>query len=112
VKLEWTESDGVRGTFRYAHNEYVQLAAELGAVGLGLLVALLLALARLLWQAHAAHPSLVVWAGVVAGTVALAVHSGFDFVWHLPAIPLTAAALIGLVTRPVGHASTFTVPPQ
>ena len=36
-------------------------------------------------------------AGVVAAGVAFAVHSGFDFVWHLPAIVLIVTLLIGIV---------------
>jgi len=35
--------------------------------------------------------------GVVAAAAAFAVHSGFDFVWHLPAIVLTVTLLVGLV---------------
>jgi hypothetical protein len=34
---------------------------------------------------------------VVAGAAAFAVHSGFDFVWHLPAVVLTVVLLIGAV---------------
>jgi hypothetical protein len=37
---------------------------------------------------------------VVAGICAFAVHGAFDFVWHVPAIPLMAAALVGLVLPP------------
>jgi hypothetical protein len=33
----------------------------------------------------------------VAATAAFAVHSGFDFVWHLPAVVLTVCLLAGLV---------------
>ena len=42
--------------FRYAHNEYIQVAAELGLVGLSLLAILLVALGRLLWSARATSP--------------------------------------------------------
>jgi len=35
-------------------------------------------------------------AGAVAGLVALAVHSGFDFLWHIPVLPLLGGLLIGL----------------
>jgi hypothetical protein len=34
---------------------------------------------------------------VIAATAAFAIHSGFDFVWHLPAIVLTVTLLVGLV---------------
>jgi hypothetical protein len=31
----------------------------------------------------------------VAALVALAVHSSFDFLWHVPLIPLAAAVIVG-----------------
>jgi hypothetical protein len=100
AELQWTGPDGVQGTLRYAHNEYAQLAAELGLVGVVLLAAVMVGLVWCLWQARGACGSSALWAGVVAGTSAFAVHSGLDFIWHMPAIPLLAAALVGLVIPP------------
>jgi O-antigen ligase len=45
-------ADGGTRIFGYAHNEYAQVAAELGLVGLALLAVLLVALGRLLWRAR------------------------------------------------------------
>ena len=100
VEWRWTHANGASTTVRYVHNEYVQLTAELGLVGAALLSAALLMLAWALWKLRDAGPSRPLWAGVVAGICALAVHSAFDFVWHIPAIPLVAAALAGLVLPP------------
>jgi O-Antigen ligase len=97
--LTWVE-DGRRVTSRYAHNEYLQALAELGLVGLALLSALLVSAGWTVWRGRLHAPSLTVWAGAVAGLAALAVHSAFDFLWHLPAIPLTGAVLAGLVLPP------------
>jgi hypothetical protein len=36
------------------------------------------------------------WAGCAAGLGAMTVHSGLDFLWQLPVIPLTGALLAGL----------------
>jgi hypothetical protein len=98
--------------YRYAHNEYLQVLAELGIVG-GLLLATLLAtLLWRLWQSRRTGGA--VSAGALAATLALALHAGFDFVWHIPAIPLVAAALVGLaspdipagrITQPAGETS-------
>jgi hypothetical protein len=68
-------------------------------VGLALLAILLAALARLLWRARPTGHSGAgaTWAGVVAAVAAFAVHSGFDFVWHLPASVLIVTLLVGLV---------------
>jgi O-antigen ligase len=84
-------------TSRYAHNEYLQVLAELGFVGLALLVVLLASLAWTVWRGRPHAPSTAVWAGAAAGLAALAVHSALDFLWHLPAIPLAGAVLAGLV---------------
>ena len=100
VEWRWMHANGSSTTVRYVHNEYVQLTAELGLVGAALLAAALLTLAWALWKRRDAGPSRPLWAGVVAGICALAVHSASDFVWHIPAIPLVAAALVGLVLPP------------
>jgi O-antigen ligase len=67
--LRWKGHDHGSQLYTYVHNEYLQITAELGLVGLALL----------------------------AAAAAFAVHSGFDFVWHLPAIVLTVTLLVGLV---------------
>ena len=103
ARLHWIEPDGRGGTLRYAHNDNVQVAADLGLVGGVLLVALLVATALLLRRARGWGAPHTVWAGVVSAAVAVAVHSGLDFLWHIPAIPMTVAALVGLVTPVTVH---------
>jgi O-antigen ligase len=110
--LTWVQ-DSRRVTSRYVHNEYLQVLVELGVVGLALLVALLASVAWAVWRGRPHAPSTVSWAGAAAGLAALAVHSGLDFLWHLPAIALAGAVLAGLVlptaidqeggTQPPGH---------
>jgi O-Antigen ligase len=106
AELRWTGSDGATRFFTYVHNEYVQLTAELGVIGLVLLLLLLVGVAGLLRAARSTGPAgatwasatsaSATWAGAVAAAVTLAVHSAFDFVWHLPAIPLAVALLVGM----------------
>jgi hypothetical protein len=96
ARLRWTGPDGNTNGIRYAHNEYLQVTAELGLVGAALLIVLLAAIGWLLLAARRRGPTPAMWAGVVAGLTAFAAHSAVDFLWQLPAIPLTAAALIGL----------------
>ena len=101
--LRWKGHDHGSQLYTYVHNEYLQVAAKLGLVGLVLLAALLVGITRLLWGARPTGPAGATWAGVIAATAAFAVPSGFDFVWHLPAIVLTVTLPIGLVlprTRP------------
>jgi O-antigen ligase len=100
ARFTWTTSDGRIASVRYAHNEYLQVLAELGAVGLIALLAFFAAVGRAVSRGRAAAPSPEVFAGAVAGLVALAVHSGFDFPWHVPAVPLAGALLAGVAMPP------------
>jgi O-antigen ligase len=104
--LTWVTGNG-SSVYRYAHNEYVQVLAELGAVGGLLLAVMLLAIIRRLYQARRENE--VIGAGALAATTALAIHAAFDFVWHIPGISLLAAALVGLAS-PRLPASTITQP--
>ena len=83
---------------RFVHNEYLQVAVELGMVGAVLLLAVLAAIGHALWLARAAGGA--PWAGVAAALVATAVYGSYDFVWHLPAIPFIAVLLAGTATVP------------
>jgi O-antigen ligase len=96
--LTWERADGAVLVARYAHNEYLQVLAELGVMGLGLLLLLLALIARTVVHCPLRDRMRPVWAGVAAGLVALGVHGLFDFGWHLPAIALTGAVLVGIVT--------------
>ncbi len=93
--LRWKGQGHGTQLFAYVHNEYLQVAAELGLVGLVLLALLLVAIACLLWRARATGGPGATWAGAAAAAAAFATHSGFDFVWHLPAIVLTVTLLVG-----------------
>lgn len=94
--LSWTDSDGRRLTARYVHNEYLQVAAELGLIGFALLVVLLCAIGRSVWRARPRGVSDEQWAGVVAGLTSVAFHSSVEFLWQIPALPLVIALLIAI----------------
>ncbi|MDQ3897494.1 MAG: O-antigen ligase family protein [Actinomycetota bacterium] len=96
ARLSWTTRDGTTLVARYAHNEYLQVLLELGAVGLVLLLAVLIAVARSVRHGRVHHIAVPLWAGATAGLVALAVGSGLDFLWHVPAVPLVAGLLFGI----------------
>jgi hypothetical protein len=96
ASFTWTLPDGRVVTGRYAHNEYLQVLVELGALGFALLVCVLVAVAVTVRRGRAVASSPLLWAGATAGLAALLVHSGFDFLWQLPVVPLTGALLAGL----------------
>ena len=54
--LRWKGHDHGSQLYAYVHNEYLQVTAELGLVGLGLLAVLLVAITRLLWRARPTGP--------------------------------------------------------
>jgi O-antigen ligase len=94
--LRWTSPGGGLNVDRYAHNEYLQVLTDLGIAGAALAAIFMAAAWRLLWRARAALPGRALWAGAVAAGTAFLLHSGFDFLWQVPAIPLTVAAIVGL----------------
>ena len=85
----------------FAHNEYLQIVAELGVIGLTLVIlsglvggqrmVRLVRLSRTSWKQ-------ALGLGGLIGLAGLAVHSLGDFPWRLPAVAFQAAAVMGLVT--------------
>lgn len=74
---------------RWVHHEYLELAVELGAVGLLLGIALgLSVLARLAIAGGAGTAA-------AAAVAIVALHGSVDHVWHVPALLLVVALLVG-----------------
>jgi O-Antigen ligase len=98
----WSTHRPVKIHIRNAHSLYLETLAELGVVGLAVL---LVALLPPLWVGlhRRVHP---LSAPVMAAYIAFLVHTGGDWTWQLPAIGLAAiacgAAAIGLVAEPEG----------
>jgi O-antigen ligase len=87
--------------FDHAHNDYAEIAADTGLVGLSLLAVLVLATLRRAWQllTTRGQPTATkgaAYAGVMAITC-LMLHSMVDFNLQIPANALTACALLALV---------------
>jgi O-antigen ligase len=100
-QLSWHAPDGSLRAFAYAHDEYLQLLAELGLIGLICLLGCAITLVRLLARSRpATGTNRAPWAIGVAALLSTAVSMAFDFTGHFPAITLTAAALIGCATGP------------
>jgi O-Antigen ligase len=99
--LRWKDQYGGLRMQQFLHDEYLQVLAELGAIGLLWLIAFMIGLAGLLWRGRTGSGGSALWAGVLAACAAAAVQAGLDFVWHIPVVPLTVAVLIGLAIRSV-----------
>jgi len=87
-------SPEVRYFYAHAHNDLLQFAAEGGAVGVLLLLALLASLGRRLFAAlRGDYGALAI--GAAVGLSAALLHSLIDFNFHLPANAAVAAVLAG-----------------
>jgi hypothetical protein len=76
----------------YAHNEFLEQAAELGWADFVLVVLLLLWVFVRLAVVPEADAVTALAAVAFAGT---SIHASLDYVWHFPSILLVAAALVG-----------------
>ena len=99
--VRWSSEGGATQTMQYVHDEYLQVLVELGVVGLVLLLWVLISGGLLVRAATRRDRLSALPAAVAAAMAAAAVHGAFDFVWHVPAVPLVLAVLIGLLTEPV-----------
>ena len=94
LDLSWVAESGQAVRAIYVHNEYLEWAATYGVVGLVTLLAALGAVVRSVFRRHRdLDPCLT---GVGAAALAFALHTGLDFLWHQPAIPVLMALLVGL----------------
>lgn len=75
-------------TVDYAHNDYLQWLAELGAVGFGVWLLAAAAVLRSAWR----HPA------AVGALAAMALHSVVDFNLYIPANAMAVAWVAGLVS--------------
>jgi hypothetical protein len=88
LDLEWRGGNGDTFVAHATHNEFLQLAAEEGFPALAVVLSTMTLIALALIR-RCERPALAV-------LVAFAVASAFDFVWHVPLLPIVVAALVGV----------------
>jgi len=86
---------------REAHNEYLQIGAELGLLGLGLFIVIIFifysTVLNFLKKEQNSKNRLVCW-GLMMGISCFLIHSLFTFPLHVPALGSTFFTIIGLTT--------------
>ncbi len=90
-ELAFRAADGTSAHF--AHNEYLQVGADAGIVGAGLLGLVALSLVRALRRVD------VLSSCAVGAVVCWAVAGAFDFDWHLPVVGLMGGWCAGLAVK-------------
>jgi O-antigen ligase len=90
-ELVFHAADGTSAAF--AHNEYLQLGADSGVIGIALLGLVALSLGRVLRRYDALSSC------ALATAVCLGVAGMFDFDWHLPFVGLVGGWCGGLAAR-------------
>jgi hypothetical protein len=89
---EWAQNRPISLSEQDAHSLYLETLAELGLVGLGLLlVALLVPLAAALRRRREDR---TLWSAVLAVVVMWMIHAGIDWDWEMPAVTLPVIALL------------------
>ena len=90
-ELVFRAADGTSAHF--VHNEYLQVGADAGIIGAGLLGLVALSLVRALRRLD------VLSSCAVGAVVCWAVAGAFDFDWHLPVIGLMGGWCAGLAVE-------------
>lgn len=97
------QTPALEGFYEYAHNDYLQLLFELGAVGVVIIALWAVALTQVGTQVlRSRREHRVLASPAVAcllGCLAFAVHAWFDFPAHIPALAWIAASLAAFSTR-------------
>lgn len=104
---------GLAGDALFAHNEYLQMLADYGWIGLGLLVAMLIAHGvngaaflrwyvqhRFLQSGRLQSMQLAFCVGALGACTAMAVHAVFEFQFHVAAPVMIMAVILGMLANP------------
>ena len=87
---------GIRMFYQHAHNDYVELLVELGAIGVALLVLLLFTAGQTILRGEWDERESYLKAGFVASLVSMAVFSIFDFNLHIPSNAILFSLIAGM----------------
>lgn len=109
-QLDWLPRAPIQSYVVNAHSLYVETYAELGLVGLVLLVAFFLAalVAVVRVVARSSYEERTRAAAVAAALVAFLIGAAFDWLWQMPVLPAAVLLLVGAALAPASEASVPT----
>ena len=93
------EHGGDKWYSRFAHNHYLQTAAELGLVGVGLLIGFIVTMGKAAYKKLIQQKNMDYYPGALAAMLAFLIHSGVDFSWNFPGTAVIFFALAGATAR-------------
>ena len=92
-RTEWLRQRRIGEAVRDTHSIEVEMAAELGLVGLGAFMLMITGAGIAARRALRGAPGLA--AGPCAASLVWLLHASIDWDWQLPAVTLPAIALVG-----------------
>jgi O-Antigen ligase len=108
--VEWLKERDRVDAAADAHSLYLETAAELGLVGLLLLLVFMAGVVRAAASLYRVDPGVA--AGPVAVLAAWALHAGLDWDWEMPAVTLPALILAAAVVAWSESPTRLGVPPR
>lgn len=90
----------------FAHNTYLQMAAETGVVGLIALVVVIVSLLVLAWRSFDAEAGGDDWLrlGLLAALIGFFAHNVVDYTWYVPGVAVAFWLAAGVAVAPTGDA--------
>ncbi len=107
-QLDWLPRAPIQSYVQNAHSLYVETYAELGLVGLVLLVAFFVAalIAVIRVVARSAYEERTRAAAVAAALIAFLIGAAFDWLWQMPVVPVAVLLLLGAALAPEARGDT------
>jgi hypothetical protein len=99
--VDWQKHRTINENVLQPHSLWLQTLAELGIVGLGLLLLAVAGLALAARTAHGHDPTTT--AGAITVLIAWAFHASFDWDWQMPATTLAAMVFAGAILALAGR---------
>ena len=100
---------------KFAHNHYLQTAAETGLIGLSLFLLFLGGYGRKVWSRRKEVTDKGLYYGLMAALLAFIMHIFIDFTWNMPAVVISFWVMLAMILvlgkDPNGTERSISLPP-